>query len=239
MRTGRPKALLTLTPNERRELESLAHRSRSVPALARRARIVLACAEGRASKTVARRIRVTEGTVCKWRARFVRDRVAGLYDEPRPGTPRTITDAHIEDVIVRTLESTPRGAMHWSTRTMAKGAWLSYPTIARIWQAFGLQPHRSETFKLSPDPLLVPKVRDIVGLYIHPPERAVVLAVDEESQIQALDPGGSAPWRTWTRRCAPGRATETTMACGSIGASRLTARVKSCIGYTHSCKTEG
>lgn len=187
MRTGRPKATLTLTADERRELESLAHRSRSAPALARRARIVLACAEGRDNKTVARRLHLTAGTVCKWRARFVRDRVDGLYDEPRPGAPRTITDDHVEHVIVRTLESTPRGATHWSTRTMAKASGLSHATISRIWQAFGLQPHRAETFKLSPDPLLIPKVRDIVGLYINPPEHAVVLGVDEKSQIQALD----------------------------------------------------
>lgn len=187
MRTGRPKATLTLTTDERRELESLAHRARSAPALARRARIVLACAEGRENKTVARRLRVAPATVCKWRGRFVRERVEGLYDEPRPGTPRTITDEQVEQVIVRTLESTPRGATHWSTRTMAKASGLSHATISRIWQAFGLQPHRSETFKLSPDPLLIPKVRDIVGLYMNPPEHAVVLCVDEKSQIQALD----------------------------------------------------
>ena len=187
MRTGRPKAPLTLNREERRELESLAHRSRSVPALARRARIVLACAEGRDNKTVARQLHATPATVGKWRTRFVRERLAGLYDEPRPGAPRTITDEEIEQVVVRTLESTPRGATHWSTRGMAQAAGLSHATISRIWHAFGLQPHRSETFKLSPDPLLVPKVRDIVGLYVNPPEHAVVLCVDEKSQIQALD----------------------------------------------------
>jgi len=187
MRTGRPKAPLTLNREERRELESLAHRSRSVPALARRARIVLACAEGQDNKGVAHRLRATPATVGKWRTRFVRERLAGLYDEPRPGAPRTITDEEIEQVVVRTLESTPRGATHWSTRGMAQAAGLSHATISRIWHAFGLQPHRSETFKLSPDPLLVPKVRDIVGLYVNPPEHAVVLCVDEKSQIQALD----------------------------------------------------
>ncbi len=187
MRTGRPKAPLTLNREERRELESLAHRSRSVPALARRARIVLACAEGQDNKGVAHRLRATPATVGKWRTRFVRERLAGLYDEPRPGAPRTITDEEIEQVVVRTLESTPRGATHWSTRGMAQAAGLSHATISRIWHAFGLQPHRSETFKLSPDPLLVPKVRDIVGLYVDPPEHAVVLCVDEKSQIQALD----------------------------------------------------
>ena len=187
MRTGRPKATLKLNANEERELTSLAHRSRSAPALARRARIVLACAEGRDNKTVARQLRVTPGTVGQWRSRFVQDRLEGLYDEPRPGAPRTIRDEEVEQVVVRTLENTPRGATHWSTRGMAKATGHSHMTISRIWHAFGLQPHRSETFKLSPDPLLVPKVRDIVGLYIHPPEHAVVLCVDEKSQIQALD----------------------------------------------------
>src|SRR5262245_14898848 len=187
MRTGRPKAALVLTSDELIELDSLAHRSRSAPALARRARIVLTCAEGRENKTVARRLRMSQATVCKWRARFVADRVAGLYDEPRPGAPRRITDAKIEDVIVRTLETTPRGATHWSTREMAKASGFSAMTISRVWRAFGLQPHRSETFKLSPDPLLIDKVRDIVGLYMNPPDHAVVLCVDETSQIQALD----------------------------------------------------
>jgi transposase len=187
MRTGRPKATLKLNEDEKRELTSLAHRSRSAPALARRARIVLACAEGRDNKTVARQLHVTPLTVGKWRSRFVQDRLEGLYDEPRPGAPRTIRDEQVEQVVVRTLESTPRGATHWSTREMAKASGHSHMTISRIWQAFGLQPHRSESFKLSPDPLLVPKVRDIVGLYIHPPEHAVVLCVDEKSQIQALD----------------------------------------------------
>jgi len=187
MQTGRPKASLELTPDERTELESLAHRSRSAPALARRARLVLACAEGRDNTTVARRLRLSPTTVCKWRARFVADRVAGLFDEPRPGTPRQISDDDIEAVIIRTLETTPRGATHWSTRGMAKATGFSHMTISRVWRAFNLQPHRTETFKLSPDPLLIPKVRDIVGLYMHPPDHAVVLCVDEKSQIQALD----------------------------------------------------
>ena len=187
MRTGRPKVALVLTPTERDELISLAHRSRSAPALARRARIVLACADGRTNQLVARRVRVAPATVGKWRARFVQDRVAGLWDEPRPGTPRQISDAQIEEVIVRTLESMPRGATHWSTRGMAKATGYSHMTISRVWRAFGLKPHRTETFKLSPDPFLVEKVRDIVGLYVHPPDHAVVLCVDEKSQIQALD----------------------------------------------------
>lgn len=187
MRTGRPKTPLILTPEERRELESLAHRSRSAPALARRARIVLACADAQDNKTVAHRLRTTPATVGKWRTRFVGQRLAGLYDEPRPGAPRSIGDDVIEQVVIRTLESTPRGATHWSTRTMAQATGLSHMAIRRIWCAFGLQPHRSETFKLSPDPQLVPKVRDIVGLYMNPPEHAVVLSLDEKSQIQALD----------------------------------------------------
>jgi len=187
MRTGRPKAPLILTAEEQRELQSLAHRSRSVPALARRARIVLACANEADNKTGARRLHLTPATVGKWRTRFVGERLAGLYDEPRPGAPRRISDDAIEQVVVRTLESTPRGATHWSTRTMAQATGLSHMAISRIGRAFGLQPHRSQTFKLSPDPLLVPKVRDIVGLYMNPPEHAVVLSVDEKSQIQALD----------------------------------------------------
>ena len=187
MRTGRPKAALVLTDDERRELESLAHRSRSAPAIARRARIVLACAEGRENKTVPRRLRMSPVTVCKWRARFVADRVAGLFDEPRVGAPRQIPDAKVEEVVIRTLETTPRGATHWSTRAMAKAMGVSHMTVNRVWRAFGLQPHRTETFKLSPDPQLIEKVRDIVGLYMNPPDHAVVLCVDEKSQIQALD----------------------------------------------------
>jgi transposase len=187
MLTGRPKKPLVLTADERRQLDSLARRSRSRPWIARRARIVLACADGADNKTVARRLRVAPATVGVWRARFVEGRVDGLYDEPRPGAPRQITDEQIEGVIIRTLETTPVGATHWSTRDMAKAAHLSRPTIHRIWQAFGLQPHRTETFKLSPDPLLIDKVRDIVGLYIDPPQHAIVLCVDEKPQIQALN----------------------------------------------------
>ena len=187
MRTGRPKALLTLSEEERRELESLARRRRSAPALAQRARMVLACAKGQDNKAVARRVRVAPATVGKWRQRFVDGRLEGLLDEPRPGAPRTITDKQIEDVIVQTLESTPRGATHWSTREMARATGLSAMSISRIWRAFGLQPHRTETFKLSPDPLLIEKVRDIVGLYLQPPTHAVVLCVDVKPQIQALD----------------------------------------------------
>jgi len=187
MRTGRRKVALILTDEERRRLDSLAHRSRSAPHVARRARIILACADGTDSKVVARRLHVTPGTVCKWRGRFITQRLDGLYDEPRPGAKRTITDAHVEQVIVRTLETTPRGATHWSTREMAKAVGLSHMAISRIWRTFGLQPHRSETFKLSNDPLLIEKVRDIVGLYLDPPAHAAVFCVDEKPQIQALD----------------------------------------------------
>ena len=187
MRTGRPKRAVILTEDERRRLASLAHRSRSAPHVARRARIILACADGADSKVVARRLRVTPGTVCKWRGRFQLQRLEGLYDEPRPGAARTITDEQVEAVIVRTLETTPRGATHWSTRDMAKTMGMSRMAISRIWHAFGLQPHRSETFKLSNDPLLVEKVRDIVGLYLDPPAHAAVFCVDEKPQIQALD----------------------------------------------------
>lgn len=187
MRTGRPKVALILTTDERQRLASLAHRSRSAPHVARRARIILACAEGTDSKVVARRLHVTPATVCKWRGRFVQQRVDGLYDEPRPGARRTITDEQVEQVIMRTLETTPRGATHWSTRDMAKAVGLSHMAISRIWHTFRLQPHRTETFKLSNDPLLVEKVRDIVGLYLHPPAHAAVFCVDEKPQIQALD----------------------------------------------------
>jgi transposase len=154
-RTGRRKAPLSLTSDEQARLTSVAHRSRSAAALARRARIILACAEGIDSKVVARRRHVTPGTVCKWRGRFVRDRLEGLYDEPRPGAKRTITDDQVEAVVIRTLETKPAGATHWSTRSMAKAMGLNHTAISRIWHAFGLQPHRSETFKLSNDPLLV------------------------------------------------------------------------------------
>jgi transposase len=176
-----------LTDAERATLESLTHRARTRPHLARRARLILLCGEGLANTVVARKLHVRVQMVGKWRGRFVRHRLDGLYDEPRPGTPRTIQDADVERVLTRTLETTPQGQTHWSLRGMAKATGLSRMTISRIWHAFGLQPHRSETFKLSPDPLLIEKVRDVVGLYMNPPEHAVVLCVDEKAQIQALD----------------------------------------------------
>jgi transposase len=184
MRTGRPKQPLTVTEEERDRLQSLAHRSRSQALLARRARVVLACAEGLDNKAVAKKLRCSLGMVGKWRTRL---RLEGLYDEPRPGAPRKVGDEKIEAVVIQTLESTPRGQTHWSTRELAKVSGLSRMTISRIWRAFGLQPHRTESFKLSPDPLLIEKVRDIVGLYMNPPNHALVFCVDEKTQIQALD----------------------------------------------------
>jgi transposase len=187
MRTGRPKQPLVVTEEERERLESLAHRARSQALLARRARVVLACAEGLDNKTVAKKLRCCLGMVGKWRSRFLAARLEGLYDEPRPGAPRKVSDDQVEKVVIQTLESTPRGQTHWSTRGLAKASGLSRMTVSRIWHAFGLQPHRADTFKLSPDPQLIEKVRDIVGLYMNPPEHALVLCVDEKSQIQALD----------------------------------------------------
>ena len=187
MRTGRPKQPLLLTEEERGRLESLAHRARSQPLLARRARVMLACGDGLDNQAVARKLRCSLGMVGRWRARFLKQRLDGLYDEPRPGAPRKVSDEQVERVVIQTLESTPRGQTHWSTRELAKTTGLSRMTISRIWHAFGLQPHRTDHFKLSPDPLLVEKVRDIAGLYIDPPEHALVLCVDEKSQIQALD----------------------------------------------------
>lgn len=187
MKTGRRKAELTLTAEELDTLRGLTRRRKTAQALALRAQIVLDCAEGHDNKTVARKRRVCVATVGKWRSRFVTQRLDGLLDEPRPGAPRKVSDAAVEKVVTTTLEAKPRGATQWSTRLLAKQAGLSHMTVSRIWRAFGLQPHRSETFKLSKDPLLVDKVRDIVGLYMNPPTNALVLCVDEKSQIQALD----------------------------------------------------
>ena len=184
---GRPKALLVLTDEERETLERWARRPKSAQALALRCRIVLACADGATNNVVASQVGVHPATVGKWRARFVARRLDGLSDDPRPGAPRTITDADIERVIVTTLEETPSDATHWSTRSMAEEVGLSQTAISRIWRAFGLKPHLVEDFKLSPDPQFIDKVRDIVGLYLNPPEAAVVLCVDEKTQVQALD----------------------------------------------------
>jgi transposase len=185
--SGRHKAELVLTEAEQEQLTALTLRRKTAQALALRARIVLACAQGADNKTVAARHRVTQQTVSKWRARFVEDRFDGLLDAPRTGAPRTIDDARVDAVVAKTLESVPEGATHWSTRLIARELGMSQSAVSRIWRAFGLQPHRQETFKLSTDPLFVDKVRDIVGLYMDPPHMAMVLCVDEKSQIQALD----------------------------------------------------
>src|SRR6266545_722634 len=186
-RGGRPKAELTLTDSERAALQRWARRAKSAQVLAMRAKIVLACAEGMSNKDVAAELGVNLTTVSKWRGRFVKLRLDGLMDEDRPGRPASITLEQVEQVVVATLEETPKGATHWSRASMAQRSGLSKSTIGRIWRDFGLKPHRTETFKLSTDPLLVEKVVDIVGLYHNPPERAVVLCTDEKSQIQALD----------------------------------------------------
>lgn len=184
---GRELPAVELDEAERAELMSLASRRKTAQALALRARIILACAEGGQSKVIAERMGLDRETVGRWRRRFMAQRMEGLYDEPRSGAPRTIDDVRIEAVIVRTLESLPPDATHWSSRSMAKASGLSVSTVQRIWRAFGLQPHRLETFKLSTDPQFVAKVRDVVGLYVSPPQHALVLCVDEKSQIQALD----------------------------------------------------
>jgi len=178
---------LTLSLGEREALERWSRRPKTAQALAQRARIVLACAARMTNADVSAQVRVTRQTVGRWRARFLKKRLDGLLDEPRPCAPRKITDAHVERVITMTLESTPREATHWSTRSMAKTCGLSQTAVSRIWRAFALQPHRSETFKLSKDPLFIEKVRDIVGLYLNPPDKALVLCADEKSQVQALD----------------------------------------------------
>ena len=184
---GRPLSVFTLSEAEEETLRSLARRRTTAQALALRARIVLACAAGDPNQVVARKLGVTPQTVCKWRARFVTQRLDGLHDEPRPGVPRSIDDAKVEAVIVATLETMPQGTTHWSSRGMARSSGISTSSVQRIWRAFGLQPHRTETFKLSTDPLFVDKVRDVVGLYMSPPDHALVLCVDEKSQMQALD----------------------------------------------------
>ena len=178
---------VVLSGEEREQLEAWARRGKSAQAVAQRSRIVLAAAEGLNNTEIAARLGIDVSTTRKWRNRFASERLDGLVDEPRPGRPRTVTDAQVEQVIVRTLESTPEDATHWSTRSMAAEVGLSQSAVSRIWRAFGLQPHRQETWKLSRDPQFVAKVRNVVGLYLDPPERAVVLCVDEKSQIQALD----------------------------------------------------
>jgi transposase/transposase-like protein len=185
-RTGRPKTELILSEEEREQLLRWSRRAKSSQALALRSRIVLGCGDGLDNKTVAERVGCSANTVSKWRARFAMSRLDGLVDEPRPGRPATITAEQVEDVVVATLESTPKNATHWSRAKMADRSGLSKSTIGRIWRAFELKPHREDGFKLSNDPQFVDKVYDVVGLYLNPPEAAVVLCVDEKSQVQAL-----------------------------------------------------
>src|SRR5262245_10543016 len=184
---GRPKAELSLSDEELATLVRWSRRAKSAQSLALRSQIVLACADGLSNVEVAESLRVSRPTVGKWRSRFIERRLEGLVDEDRPGAPRKITDEKVEQVVVATLESTPKDATHWSRTSMAKHSGLSKSTVGRIWKAFRLKPHRSETFKLSKDPLFIEKVRDVVGLYLDPPERAFVLCVDEKSQVRALD----------------------------------------------------
>ena len=187
-RTGRPKAELTVTDQERETLRRWARRPKSAQQLALRSKIVLACAEGKDNKTVAAGLGVHQVTVGKWRSRFLAHRLEGLTDEDRPGRPRTITDEKVEEVIVTTLERPPaNNDSHWSTRSMAKATGMSQTAVSRIWRAFELKPHREQTWKLSADPQFIDKVRDVVGLYMNPPEHALVLCADEKSQIQALN----------------------------------------------------
>lgn len=186
-RTGRPKTELVVSEVERTELARLTQRSRVNRDLAFRARLVLACADEASNTVVAQRYRTTNQTVGKWRRRFIESRLDGLYDEPRVGGPRTISDDDVEAIIVKTLETKPKGHTHWSTRKMAEKAGISHTMVGRIWRTFGLKPHVSRSFKMSPDPQFVEKVRDVVGLYMNPPNNAVVFSFDEKSQIQALE----------------------------------------------------
>jgi transposase len=187
MGRGRPTAQIVLSEEERERLEEWSRRRKTAQALALRSRIVLLCAVGKLNQDIAKELRVTPNTVGKWRNRFAKKRLDGVLDEPRPGAPRMITDAKVEQVVRLTLEATPKDATHWSTRSMARRCGMSQSSVSRLWRAFALRPHRVESFKLSKDPLFIEKVRDIVGLYLHPPDRALVLSVDEKSQIQALD----------------------------------------------------
>ena len=181
------RAEVVLGDAEREVLERWARRPKSSQALALRCRIVLAAGAGERNKDIAARLGCDRNTVGKWRKRFAERGLDGVHDEPRPGKPRSIGDDDIERVIVKTLEESPPNATHWSTRSMAAATGMSQSAISRIWRAFALKPHRTEAFKLSPDPQFIEKVRDIVGLYLNPPDAAVVLCVDEKSQIQALD----------------------------------------------------
>ncbi len=187
MPMGRPKAALTLTDDERQKRQAWSRRGATAQRLALRARIILACAELPLNQDVARKLQVRAATLGNWRTRFLARRLDGWTDEPRPGAPRKITHAHVEEVVTRTLESKPKNATQWSTREMAQASGLSQSAITRIWRALGLKPHRAETFKWSTDPCFVEQVRDVVGLHLNPPDKAIVLCVDEKRQVQALD----------------------------------------------------
>lgn len=186
-RRGRPKKALVLNAEEREALLRYVRRGKTAQRLVERSRIILECARGLDSSEVAAALGVSNQTICKWRGRFIAERIDGLLDAPRSGAPRKIGDDKVEQIVTATLNSMPKGATRWSTRDLAKKAGLSHMTIARVWRAFGLKPHRSETFQLSSDPQFIEKVRDVVGLYMDPPNNAVVLCVDEKSQIQALN----------------------------------------------------
>jgi putative transposase len=187
MSTGRPKSPLILSDEEKKQLESIV-RSRSLPyGLVTRAQIILLDAQSFSNRVIAEKVGLSVQSVCKWRQRYLQHGLSGLYDEIRPGRPRSISDEQVAKLIRKTLDTKPRDGTHWTIRSVAKDAHLSRPTVHRIWKAFGLQPHRQRTFKLSSDPFFVEKVRDIVGLYINPPDKAMVLCVDEKSQIQALE----------------------------------------------------
>ena len=198
---------LVLSDDEQRTLESWVRRRSTAQGLALRARIVLACADGGSNTAVAARLGVNFKTVSRWRARFLRDRLDGLTDDPRPGVPRTITDAQVEEVVVRTLEEVPKGGTHWSKRELARRTGISPTSVHRIWRSFGLQPWRTDTFKISPDPLLTGKIRDVAGLYLAPPANAAVFAVDGKPQIQALQ--RTAPVLPMIPQCPSGAASTT------------------------------
>jgi transposase len=226
-----PKPELVLSDDERQTLTRWANRPKSTQRLALRARIVLACAGEPSNKDLAAQLGVCVATVGTWRNRFIARRLEGLADEPRPGAPRKVTDAAVERVVTRTLEAKPAHATHWSTRGMAEQSGLSPSTIGRIGHAFGLKPHRADTFQLSADPYFVEKVRDVVGLYLSPPEKAIVLCVDEKPQVQALE-------RTQpVLPMAPGRTERSTHDYTRLGTTSLVAALNvatgSVIGKCH------
>lgn len=206
---GRPKAQLVLNESEREQLQAWARRRKTAQALALRSWIILACSDGAENRAVALKLAVTPQTVCKWRSRFVQSRLDGLLDAPRSGAPRTIDDARVDAVIAKTLEGAPMNATHWSRRMMAREAKLSQTAVSRIWRAFGLQPHRQETFKLSTDPLFIEKTGNIVGLYIDPPLKAMVLCVDEKARFKRST--ARSPFCRWRPASLSGTPTTTSV----------------------------